>query len=193
MNSNYIMPESWSKYNPEKLLVFGFDYTSQTDAQNLVFLNYVPISSEQIDDINDAESFASLDVSIPSNSSKEETQKWRFDVEQLQADVKTFKKTYVWPETNDENRLVETTISLKIKSRWINVDLIESENLTVESQLERLHKNVNNIITHLLNLNPFLTEIKTLMKKIMIIIADDWDIKSLIPQAILKKREETKK
>ena len=66
--------------------------------------------------------------------------------------------------------------------------MIESRTLTVERQLERLHKNVNNIILHLLNLDPFLTEIRALVKEIMITIADDWDIKSPIPQAMLKKK-----
>ena len=69
--------------------------------------------------------------------------------------------------------------------------MIISQKLTAESQLERLHKNVGNIIMHLLNLDPFLTEIRALIKEIMFTIADDWDIKSPVPQATLKKREET--
>ena len=89
------MAESWSKYPQEELLSSGFDYTSQADAQNLAFLNYDAIPPEQIDDINDAESYASLEVSTQSDSSEEKTQKWRFDVEQLQAEVKTLKETYV--------------------------------------------------------------------------------------------------
>ena len=89
------MADSWSKYTPEELLASGFDYTSQTDAQNLAFLNYDPIPSEEIDDINDVESLASLDVSTPSDSSDEETQNWRCVVEQLQADVKILKEAYV--------------------------------------------------------------------------------------------------
>ena len=75
----------------------------------------------------------------------------------------------------------------------MNLNPIKLQKLIVERQLERLHKNVSNIIMHLLNLDPFLTEIKALVKEIMVTIADDWDIKSPIPQATLKKREETKK
>ena len=86
------MAESWPKYPHEELLTTGFDYTSQADTQNSTFLNILP---EQINDINDAESFASLDVSTPSDSSEEKTQKWRSDVENLQAEVKTLKETYV--------------------------------------------------------------------------------------------------
>ena len=89
------MAESWPKYPQEEFLTSGFDYTSQADTQNLTFLNYDAIPPEQIDEINDAESFASLDVSTPSDSSEEETQKWRSDVDQLQAEVKTLKETYV--------------------------------------------------------------------------------------------------
>ena len=73
----------------------GFDYTSQADAQNSAFLNYDAISPEQIGDMNDAESFASLDFSTLSDSSEEETQKWRSVVESLQVEVKALKETYV--------------------------------------------------------------------------------------------------
>ena len=69
------MAESWPKYTQEELLTSGFDYTSQADTQNLTFLNYDAVPSEQIDEINDAESFASLNVSTSSDSSKKETQK----------------------------------------------------------------------------------------------------------------------
>ena len=91
---NHIMAESWLKYPQEELLTSGFDYTSQTNAQNLAILNYDAIQSEQIDDINYAESFASPDVSTPSDSSEEETQ-WRPVVEQLELEMKTLKKKYV--------------------------------------------------------------------------------------------------
>ena len=74
----------------------------------------------------------------------------------------------------------------------MNVNQIKSPKLIIERQLERLHKNVSNIIMHLLNLDPFLTEIKAPVKEIMVTISDDWDIKSSIPQATLKKRKEAK-
>lgn len=73
----------------------------------------------------------------------------------------------------------------------MNRKMIISQKLTAESQLERLHKNVDNIIMHLLNLDLFLTKIRTLIKEIMFTIADDWNIKSPVPQATLKKREKT--
>ena len=44
----------------------------------------------------------------------------------------------------------------------------------------------------LMNLDPFSTEIRALIKKIMLTVADDWDIKSPMPQATLTRREETK-
>ena len=74
----------------------------------------------------------------------------------------------------------------------MNVNLIRSQKLTAERQLQRLHINLGNRIMHLYNLNPFLTEIRALIREIMITIADDWDIESLIPQATLKRKEETK-
>ena len=89
------MAKSWLKYPQEEFLTTGFDYTSQADTQNSTFLNNNAILPEQINDINDAESFANLDVSTPSDSSEEKTQKWRSDVENLQAEVKTLKETYV--------------------------------------------------------------------------------------------------
>ena len=55
----------------------------------------------------------------------------------------------------------------------MNVNVIKLQILMTEKQFERLHKNVNNIIRHLLNLNPFLSKIKALIKKIMITIVDD--------------------
>ena len=89
---------------------------------------------------------------------------------------------------NVKSRLTKIVSSLEVKSRWINVNLFKSQHLTVERKLERLHKNVNNIITHLLNLNPFFTEIRALIKEIMITIADDWNI-SLSSRKRLWKEE----
>ena len=43
---------------------------------------------------------------------------------------------------------------------------------------------------HLLNLDPFLTEIRGLVKEIMLTIADGWDIMSPIPQAMLTRKDE---
>lgn len=44
--------------------------------------------------MNDAESFVSVDVSIPSDST-EETQEWRCAIEKLDSEMKTLKETYV--------------------------------------------------------------------------------------------------
>jgi hypothetical protein len=50
---------------------------------------------------------------------------------------------------------------------------VKSQRLTFINALQQLHKNVNNIIMHLINLRFFLTKIKKLMKQIMITIFND--------------------
>ena len=74
----------------------------------------------------------------------------------------------------------------------MNVNVIKERKLIAERQIDRLHKKFGNITRHLLNLDPFLTEIRALVKEIMITMADDWDIQSPVPQATLKRVEETK-
>ena len=89
------MADLWPKYTHEELAALGFGHTSHADAQDLAFLNYGAISSEQIADMNDAESFVSMDVSILSDSTEEETQEWRCAIEKLDSEMKTLKETYV--------------------------------------------------------------------------------------------------
>jgi hypothetical protein len=92
-----------------------------------------------------------------------------------------------------KDRVFDIMNSLEIRSRWLNIESVDSRELIFKSQLERLHKNVNNIVLHLLNLDPFLTKIRGLMKEIMLTIADDWDIKSPVPQTTLTRKNEKRK
>lgn len=41
-----------------------------------------------------------------------------------------------------------------------------------------------------MNLQPFLEEIRSLMKEVMTTISTEWEIKSPIPQVILKRKVE---
>ena len=68
--------------------------------------------------------------------------------------------------------------------------MLNRQKLTLKRQLERLHMNVNNITMDLLNLDPFLTEIRGLVKEIMLTVADGWDIMSPIPPATLTRKDE---
>ena len=186
-----IMTKSWSKSIQKKLFNSEYDYAIHLNAEQLTFLNYDIIPQKRIVDINDHESFANADVFTPSNSSEEETQKWRLIVNQFDLEIKILKKTYVQRE--HKNQFAKVVNRLEVKSKWVNINVIKWHKLIDRKKLDRLHKNVGNIILHLLNLNPFLTEIKTLIKKMMITINDDWNIQSSVPQTILKKKEKTKK
>lgn len=109
--------EVWPKYAQEELLNTGFDYTTHADAEDLAFLNYDAIPQEQIADMNDADSFVSVDVSTPSESSEEETQEWRLVVNQLDLEVKASKETYARHENNIQDRFAKIENSLENKSR----------------------------------------------------------------------------
>ena len=109
------MTELWPKYTQEEPLSTGIDYASHADTEDLAFLNYDVIPQEQIADMNNVDSFVSGDVSTPSDSSEEETQKCRLIVSQLDLEVKALKKTYVGHENNAKDRLAKIKSSLENK------------------------------------------------------------------------------
>lgn len=90
--------------------------------------------------------------------------------------IENFQRNVRVTLNNVKKEFIKIAFSLEIKSKWLNVALIKSQKLTIKNQFEQLHVNVNNTIIHLYNLNFFLRKIKTLIKKIMITIIDDWNI-----------------
>ena len=181
------MTKSWSKYIQNKILNSEFHYITRAKAEDLVFLNYHII-------MNDAGLFIiNSNVSILSNSSEKKNQVWRSIVKKFDLKIKTFEKSYVWKTINVKNRMIKIANRLDIKSKCKYVNVKKSRKLIIEKQIERFHKNVNNIILHLLDLNSFLANIRALIKKIMIIIINDWNIQFFVSQTTLKKRKKETK
>ena len=77
-------------------LEIEFHNIYHAEADDWAYLNYGNITQGQIADMDDSRFFVSLDVFTSSNSLEKGVQESRWNFKQLDLEIKTFKKTYIW-------------------------------------------------------------------------------------------------
>ena len=171
------MTGTWSAFVQEGSPNTDFQMIYQAETEELPFSNYGVITEEQITDENDPEPSLIVDQSTSDSSDDGTDEISSSEFDQLVLSGIALKEELVGLILLKTVQLRPSIVQKETQGDWNHY--VESQRLTLQSELARLRKNVNNIILHLVNLEPFLTEIKGLIKEIMMTISDNW--KSNLP------------